>query len=63
MTISIIMMLSWSVSMVRPKLYWPAESQVHAVVVCDRASGDSPSIEISATIAAPKATNVEAVET
>ncbi len=62
-TISIIMRLSWSVRSVSPKLYLPAESQVHEVVKCARASGDSPSMITSAATAAPNAIIVERVET
>ena len=38
-TISIIMIESWSVRSVSPKSYWPAESHVHAVETDARSSG------------------------
>jgi hypothetical protein len=48
---------------VSPKWYGPAESHVHAVVVCVRSSGLSPSRPMNATTAAAKAPIVVIVET
>src|SRR5262249_17086246 len=61
-TISIIITLSWSVSSVKPNRYWPADSQVHEVVVCVRWSGLSPRSRMNATTAARNEPKVVAVE-
>ena len=61
-TISIIIIESWSVRIVSPKSYWPAESHVHAVETDERCSGSSPSMIAKPTIAATKAAIVVAVE-
>ncbi len=62
-TISIIITLSWSPSIVRPKWYGPALSHVHEVVMWARLSAGSPSILTNTKTAAANEPIVVTVET